>query len=394
MTAWALPDHLADVLPTEAHHIEILRRSLLDTAGRFGCQLVMPPLLEHAPSKIQDLQTFKLIDQLSGRTLALRADTTPQVARIDAHLLHEAGVTRLMYCNSVLHTLPHRPKASREPLQFGAEIYGHAGVEADAEAIQMALDCLGAANVCGVTLCLSSVKVLQVLFGENHPKQDAIFSALATKDAKTLKNVLQSSGATPKLQEDAQTLLSLYGDANQSLDAARNHLHAAKLGASTHLNMHMALNDLQAIADSIDKTNSIINTAIVFDLADAGTGYGGIMSEKNALGYNGIRFSIYHPKALDALVKGGRYDNIGAEFGRKRPAVGFSLDVKDLTEVTSVSTQHRAVFAPFGTPVEFVAQLRHNGEHVVSGLSIHDTPNAQCDRTCVATTQNWCVIAL
>ena len=137
MSAWVLPDHIADVLPSEARHIEELRRSLLDTARGYGYELVMPPLLEHLESLLTgtgealDLQTFKLVDQLSGRTLGLRADSTPQVARIDAHLLNRQGVARLSYCGPVVHTRIDRPLASREPLQFGAEIYGHAGLEAD-----------------------------------------------------------------------------------------------------------------------------------------------------------------------------------------------------------------------------------------------------------------------
>ena len=150
MSAWVLPDHIADVLPSEARHIEELRRELLDTARGYGYELVMPPLLEHLESLLTgtgealDLQTFKLVDQLSGRMMGLRADTTPQVARIDAHLLNRQGVTRLCYCGPVLHTRPDRPHATREPLQFGAEIYGHAGLEADLEALLLALDCLKA----------------------------------------------------------------------------------------------------------------------------------------------------------------------------------------------------------------------------------------------------------
>src|ERR1700712_4763016 len=139
MSAWLLPDHIADVLPSEARHIEELRRQLLDTARGYGCELVMPPLLEHLESLLTGtgealgLQTFKLVDQLSGRTLGLRADTTPQVARIDAHLLNRAGVTRLCYCGSVLYTRPRSLTGTREPFVVGAEVYGHAGIEADLE---------------------------------------------------------------------------------------------------------------------------------------------------------------------------------------------------------------------------------------------------------------------
>ena len=145
MSAWVLPDHLADVLPAEARRIEELRRLWLDTARAYGYELVIPPMLEHIESLLSgtgsalDLQTFKLVDQLSGRTMGLRADTTPQVARIDAHLLNRQGLTRLCYCGPVLHTRPEGPYASREPLQWGAELYGHAGLEADLEILELAL---------------------------------------------------------------------------------------------------------------------------------------------------------------------------------------------------------------------------------------------------------------
>ena len=152
-SAWLLPEHIADVLPSQARRIEELRRELLDMARSYGCELVMPPLLEHLESLLTgtgealDLQTFKLVDQLSGRSMGLRADTTPQVARIDAHLLNRKGVTRLCYCGPVLHTRPDRPHATREPLQFGAEIYGHAGLEADLEALQLARETAGVTQV-------------------------------------------------------------------------------------------------------------------------------------------------------------------------------------------------------------------------------------------------------
>src|SRR5690349_5972802 len=157
-SAWLLPEHIADVLPAQARHIEELRRGLLDVAAGYGCELVMPPLLEHIESLLSgtgrelNLKTFKLVDQLSGRTLGVRADSTPQVARIDAHLLNRSGVARLCYCGPVLHTRPDRPHATREPLQFGAEIYGHAGLEADLEALVLALDCLKATRVNNLTV--------------------------------------------------------------------------------------------------------------------------------------------------------------------------------------------------------------------------------------------------
>src|SRR6186713_2840307 len=191
-SSWQLPDQIADVLPSEARHIEELRRLFLDTARSYGYELVMPPLLEHLESLLTgtgealDLQTFKLVDQLSGRMMGLRADTTPQVARIDAHLLNRPGVTRLCYCGSVLHTRPDRPHATREPLQFGAEIYGHAGMEADLEALSLALDCLRATKVEPLTVDLADARILRaVVAGMPHdrPRFVQVHAALAAKDA-------------------------------------------------------------------------------------------------------------------------------------------------------------------------------------------------------------------
>ncbi|HRM81659.1 MAG TPA: ATP phosphoribosyltransferase regulatory subunit, partial [Acidovorax temperans] len=169
MSAWILPDHIADVLPSEARHIEELRRGFLDTARSYGYELVIPPLLEHLDSLLTgsgealDLQTFKLVDQLSGRSMGLRADTTQQVARIDAHLLNRQGVTRLCYCGPVLHAKPEKPHATREPLQFGSEIYGHSGLEADVEILTLARECLEAAGVTDFTTDVADVRIVRRL---------------------------------------------------------------------------------------------------------------------------------------------------------------------------------------------------------------------------------------
>jgi ATP phosphoribosyltransferase regulatory subunit len=197
-SAWLLPEHIADVLPAQARRIEELRRTLLDLARSYGFELVMPPLLEYLESLLSgtgrelDLQTFKLVDQLSGRTLGLRADTTPQVARIDAHLLNREGVSRLCYCGPVLHTRPGAPHATREPLQFGAEIYGHGGLEADLEVQELALDGLSAAGLDGLVLDLADARIVRgVLAGvpaDGQRLQDVV-AALAAKDSASLKNL-------------------------------------------------------------------------------------------------------------------------------------------------------------------------------------------------------------
>jgi ATP phosphoribosyltransferase regulatory subunit len=233
MSAWVLPDHIADVLPSEARHIEELRRSLLDTASSYGYELVIPPLLEHLESLLTgtgealDLQTFKLVDQLSGRMLGVRADTTPQVARIDAHLLNRAGVARLCYCGPVLHTRPDRPHATREPLQLGAEIYGHSGREADLEILLLALDCLKAAQVSGLSVDLADASVVDALLAGvsvSAPVLAELHAALATKDSTELASL--SRGLPASTREGLLALAQLYGD-EKVLDEARMALKSA-----------------------------------------------------------------------------------------------------------------------------------------------------------------------
>ena len=217
-SAWLLPEHIADVLPAQARHIEELRRSLLDIARGYGFELVMPPLLEHLESLLSgtgqelNLKTFKLVDQLSGRTLGVRADTTPQVARIDAHLLNRTGLTRLCYCGPVLHTRPQGLHATREPLQFGAETYGHAGLEADLEIQDLALDCLRGAGISKVTLDLGDARIVRGLLCDVQIESSRVaelVAALAAKDAAALADL--SRDLTGTARDGVRSLLRLYG---------------------------------------------------------------------------------------------------------------------------------------------------------------------------------------
>jgi ATP phosphoribosyltransferase regulatory subunit len=328
MSAWVLPDHIADVLPSEARHIEELRRELLDTARGYGFELVMPPLLEHLESLLTgtgealDLQTFKLVDQLSGRMMGLRADTTPQVARIDAHLLNRQGVARLCYCGPVLHTRPDRPHATREPLQFGAEIYGHGGLEADLEALLLALDCLRAARVEELTVDMADVRIVRSLLA-GIPVDSAalvrVHAALAAKDASELAALTRDFPAAAR--GGLRALLSLYGD-EKVLAEAQKALPASKA-------LQESLSNLRWLAGHLQ------GAKVSFDLADLrGYAY-----------YSGARFAVYTPGASDALVRGGRYDEVGAVFGRNRPAVGFSLDVKELVGVVAKPPLKAAILA-------------------------------------------------
>ena len=379
MSAWLLPDHIADVLPSEARHIEELRRDLLDMARCYGYELVMPPLLEHLESLLTgagqalDLQTFKLVDQLSGRMLGLRADSTPQVARIDAHLLNRRGVTRLCYCGPVLHTRPGSPHATREPLQFGAEIYGHAGLEADLEVLSLALDGLGAARAQTLSVDMADARIVRaILQGVSLGAQALaeIHAALAAKDSSALQGLTR---ALPKATRDGLlTLTQLYGDAKVLLEAQ-------KAFTATPV-VQEALSNLQWLAGRLG------DVQVTFDLADLrGYAY-----------YSGTNFAIFARGAHDALVRGGRYDEVGAVFGRNRPAAGFSLDLKALVSAVSPLPLRAVIRAPWRDAADLraaVAALRTQGETVVCALPGHESEvdEFHCDRELTLVAGQWVV---
>ncbi len=379
MSAWVLPDHIADVLPSEARHIEELRRDLLDMARCYGYELVMPPLLEHLESLLSgagaalDLQTFKLVDQLSGRMLGLRADSTPQVARIDAHLLNRQGVTRLCYCGPVLHTRPSAPHATREPLQFGAEIYGHAGLEADLETLQLALDCIKVAKVQAPRVDMADARIVSTLLQGVALAGDLlaqVHAALAAKDSSELAALTRSFPSSSR--QGLLALVQLYGDEKVLSEAERV---LPPLPA-----VREALANLKWLAGHLE------NTKVSFDLADL-RGY---------TYYTGARFSIYAHGANDALVRGGRYDEVGAVFGRVRPATGFSLDVKALVDVLAVRSLRAAIRAPWrdAAPLRTaIAALRAQGETVVCALPGHESEVEEfyCDRELIQVAGQWVV---
>lgn len=379
MSAWVLPDHIADVLPSEARHIEELRRGLLDTARGYGYELVMPPMLEHLESLLTgtgealDLQTFKLVDQLSGRSMGLRADTTQQVARIDAHLLNRVGITRLCYCGPVLHTRPDRPHATREPLQFGAEIYGHAGIEADLEAVTLALECLRVAEVKQPIVDLADVRIVRSLLADataDWPLLNRIHAALAAKDASELRALSRKFPATSR--NGLAALLTLYGDVSV--------LDEAEIALKDVPGVPPVLASLRSIA------SRIVAADVSVDLADLrGYAY-----------YSGAKFSVYSDGAADALVRGGRYDEVGAVFGRTRPAAGFSLDIKQLVAVVGPRPLKAAIRAPWNDVSDVnaaVAALRRQGETVVCVLPGHESEvdEFHCDRELAFVEGRWIV---
>ena len=383
-SSWQLPDQIADVLPSEARHIEEIRRLWLDTARSYGYELVMPPLLEHIESLLTgtgealDLQTFKLVDQLSGRTLGLRADTTPQVARIDAHLLNRSGVVRLCYCGPVLHTRADRPHATREPLQLGAEIYGHAGPEADLEAQMLALQGLQASGIKDLCVDMADVRIVNSLLAGtaiSTKTLSQIHAALAAKDAAELSSLTASVKGLPSAsREGLQHLLQLYGDASV-LDEAEKALQPNDY-------VRKALQNLKWLASHVEGA-----AKVSFDLADLrGYAY-----------YSGTRFAIYGQGR--ELVRGGRYDEVGAVFGRNRPAAGFSLDLKELVNVLPPRPLKAAVRAPWAENAELstaIAKLRAEGDTVVCVLPghEHEVNEFDCDRDLIHTNGQWTVTAL
>lgn len=386
-SSWQLPDQIADVLPSEARHIEELRRMLLDAARSYGYELVMPPLLEHLESLLTGtgealgLQTFKLVDQLSGRTLGLRADSTPQVARIDAHLLNRQGVTRLCYCGPVLHTRADRPHATREPLQFGAEIYGHAGLEADLEVQCLAIEALRAAGFGPLQVDMADVRIVNALLagaGLSGPALSRIHAALALKDTAELQALLrEQTGLSKAAVNGLRALPELYGDRSVLTEARRALAGIEGIAA--------ALDDLERLDRQL--AGLYPQLALSFDLADLrGYAY-----------YSGIRFAIYG--SGEELARGGRYDEVGAVFGRKRPAAGFSLDLKELVSVLPARPLRPAVRAPWGADPDLrraIAGLRAQGQTVVCVLPghEHEVHEFDCDRELVRVAEQWLVQAL
>ncbi len=382
MSAWVLPDHIADVLPSEARHIEEIRRDLLDMARCYGYELVMPPLLEHlesllsGPGEALNLQTFKLVDQLSGRMMGLRADSTPQVARIDAHLLNRAGVTRLCYCGPVLHTRPAGPNATREPLQFGAEIYGHTGLEADLEILTLALDSLKVSQVQSIKVDMADARIVHAILKDaslSPAEIVQVHAALAAKDACELSRLTQKS--PQMLAKALQDLVQLYGDATVLQEARR------------------VLPNLPGVSDALTHLSwlgsHVEGASVSFDLADLrGYAY-----------YSGARFSMYAPGASDAVARGGRYDEVGSVFGRKRPAVGFSLDIKSVVGVAAGRPLRASIRAPWGEAADLrtaVSGLRKQGETVVCVLPGHESEvdEFHCDRELVQVAGQWVVKAI
>lgn len=376
---WLLPEYIADALPGEAGRIERLRRAMLDLFRLHGYEFVMPPMLEYLDSLLTGsgsdlrLRTFKLVDQLNGRTLGLRADITPQVARIDAHLLNRQGVARLCYCGNVLHTLPASQAASREPIQIGAELYGYGGIEADLEAIRLLSLALDTAGTPASRIDIGHVGVFRALASEAGLSAEAESRILQLLQAKDIPGLRDSCEALAEPYRSAFLRLpELYGD-GEILETATRDLPA-----------------LPAIASALETMRhlraSMPDLPLSFDLADLrGYHY-----------HNGIVFAAYFPGFPSAIALGGRYDGVGKDFGRARPATGFSMDLREVARLLSGSLIPSAVRAPYLTDdaalADRVATLRAQGEIVIVRLPGEaNGEGMECDRQLVKSGGQWII---
>jgi ATP phosphoribosyltransferase regulatory subunit len=320
MRAWLLPENIEDVLPPKAWKLEGVRRAMLDLFRGRGYELVVPPLIEYVDSLLTgagsdlDLKTFKLVDQLSGRMMGVRADMTPQVARIDAHLLGHNPVNRLCYVGSVLHTVPDGVYHSREPMQLGAELYGVAGTEGDLEILRLMLDALQAAGLKNVQLDIGHVGIYHALAeAANLPAEleVALFKALQAKAADEVGALC--AGLDAKLGKAMVELTQLYGGVET--------LQEARAALPDDQRIHAALDTLAHLLDSLQGSG----IELALDLAELrGYGY-----------HSGVVFAAYTGGHSRALALGGRYDEAGKAFGRARPATGFSLDLRELAEAAT-----------------------------------------------------------
>ncbi|MDB6063702.1 MAG: phosphoribosyltransferase regulatory subunit [Verrucomicrobiaceae bacterium] len=385
---WLLPDGVEELLPAQAAHAEKLRRQLLDLYSSWGYDLVMPPLLEFTDSLLiglgadVDLLTFKVTDQLSGRTMGIRADITPQVARMDAHSLRRDGPVRLCYAGSVLHTRPKSLLASRSPIQIGVEFYGDAGLASDSEVVLLMLETLRVAGLNGVTLDLGHVGIYRALVRVAQLSANdelELFDALQRKASSEINAVLQRAIREPQLRAWFDALIKLQGDAG-ILTSARTAF------ANAPAEVIAAIDELVAVAELVSARLPEVN--LYFDL-----------SELRGYHYHtGLVFAAFASGWGQAVANGGRYDHIGEVFGRARPATGFSTDLKALITLRTGSDDEPrgAILAPDNADSELwrsVQALRATGERVVYALPQQPIP-ADCDRQLVQRDGCWHAVAL
>ncbi|HEY0722220.1 MAG TPA: ATP phosphoribosyltransferase regulatory subunit [Gammaproteobacteria bacterium] len=384
---WLLPEGIEEVLPPQAEQLEVLRRRLLDLFHVWGYELVIPPFIEYLESLLTgtgndlDLQTFKLTDQITGRLMGVRADMTPQVARIDAHQLRRDVPSRLCYLGTVLHTRPQGHGATRSPLQVGAELYGHAGIESDIEVLSLMVETLRCVGVGKLHLDLGHVGIYRGLMRRlnvNKADEAILFDALQRKAQPEISEWLSRISLTPEHRAMVTSLADLHGDASVLEDARQ-------LLAGAGAEVAAALDNLAIIARAAALLPEV---ELHFDLAELrGYHY-----------HTGAVFAAYVPGQGQAIAQGGRYDDIGRVFGRARPATGFSTDLKRLLSlVPAQSGALRGIFAPVdGDPalVQMIATLRQQGERVIRALP--GQPGGPldmgCDRELTQQAGGWQVV--
>ncbi len=384
---WLLPDGIEECLPDEARRIEAARRAVLDLFASWGYELVMPPLIEFLEALLTgtgrdlDLQTFKLTDQLSGRLMGVRPDMTPQAARIDAHYLKRTTPVRLCYLGPVLRTRPEELGGTREPLQLGAELFGYAGIEADAEILALMIATLRLLGVREAHIDLGHVGVFKSLAAEAGLEAEAaaeLFDALQRKARGEVAGLLAEHNTPSAARERLLALLDLNGGA-EVLGEARQRLAGAPVAVS------QALDELEQLAERVTRESDSLT--LYFDLAEiCGYHY-----------YTGAVFSAFVPGHGRAIAKGGRYDGIGRAFGRSRPATGFGADLRALLKRTKAHGAPIAgILAPDKGDAELrreIARLRASGERVVARLPNDGATPADygCDRCLVKKNDRWIV---
>ena len=382
---WLLPEYIEDILPPFSWRLERARRDILDLFWSHGYELIQPPLLEYLESLLTgtgrdlDLKTFKLVDELSGRHMGLRADITPQVARIDAHLMNYKGVNRLCYSGSVLQTKPDNMMGTREPLQIGAELFGHAGLESDFEIQSLMVEALALAGVKEVVIDLGHVAIFRALVSQSEKsaaREMDLFQALQRKDARLLSEL--TADLDSGLKQAFRALPNLNGDIGV-LATARLQLPANTSGPRP-APIHAALDELERLGAMLSRRN--IRAA--YDLAELrGYHY-----------HSGIVFAAYANGFRDAVAKGGRYDEVGKAFGRARAATGFSMDLREALSNGELPSRCGVLAPNVSDTAELdaaIALLRKNGERVVKelpGISA-DATELGCDRHLVFESGKW-----
>jgi ATP phosphoribosyltransferase regulatory subunit len=378
--AWLLPEYIEDILPPYARQAESLRRHLLDLYDTHGYELVCPPMIEYLDSLLTgaagdlDLKTFKMVDGLSGRMMGVRADITPQAARIDAHLLNRAGVTRLCYAGPVLHAKPDGLMNSREPYQVGAELFGHAGIEADREILGLLLASLAATRLPEVRVSLGHVGLFRALSAAAEVSKESerpLFRALRAKDTPALAQLTE--GLAASWRNAFLRLPELYGDASV-ISVARQELP-----------------DLHGVRQALDDLDALVA---------AGPGLAVDLSDLRGFGYHtGAVFAAYVGGQAQAVALGGRYDNAGAVFGRTRPATGFSLDLRRILNSLPEPAARPGILAPLSDEAGLVTrinELRAAGERVMVEFPGQSAQRAEsgCDRQLVKSAGGWTITSL